>query len=1000
MLESQAAKTPEANAVVYGSTVLTYRELNARANRLARLLISRGARPEERVALVLPRSARTVVAILGVAKSGAAWVPVDPEYPRSRITALLDSARPLLVLCVRETAGRLPDGARALVLDESGTADALAGFADDDVTDEERAVPLLVDHAAYVIHTSGSTGAPKGVVVPHRGLAALAADHIGRFGIRPGDGVLQFASFNFDCSVGDLVMALGSGAALVVRPADCLSGHQLGELIRRARVTHTTVPPQVLAALPHADHPSLRSIATAGDVLPADLVSLWAPGRRMFNAYGPTEATVDALVTEVVPGPSAPPIGKPVLNTRVYVLDAALDPVPPGTEGELFIAGDGLARGYRGQPGLTADRFLPCPFGGPGDRMYRTGDVVRERPDGNLEFLGRVDEQVKIRGFRIEPGEIETVLNGHPHVSAALVTAREDRPGAKRLVAYVVPADGADPDPAQVRRYLAERLPGHLVPSAVVTLDAFPLNANGKLDRRALPSPDLSALSSGRAPSTPREEVLCALFAEVLGLDAVGIDDRFFDLGGDSVLAIRLAANARRAGWALEPADVFARQRVVELAPSLEPVAGDGDPDDADDAEGPLPRTPASAGALASWQSAAIEIPAGRSPELLARALQAVVDHHGALRSRWDIAEGHWDAAVLPPGAVDMTAAVVAAGDGVRTAIEDAAAGLDPAKAVVLRAVWCGTPRRLALVASRLVVDRVSWDVLLADLETAWASLQAGEPVTLAPAGTSYRHWARHLADGHQETEPYGDGAGLPARTLTIRLPREVSGPLLTSVPEAFRALPRDMALTGLALAVAEQRARRGRRADGAVAVGLEDDGRTGSAPGADLARTVGSLARVHPAALDAGPAPWAEVRAGGDCVGEAVKRVKEQVRSARGGPPLPAADSAPRIGFRHHDAPLPAEFGGDLMTPGHALDIGSALSGPPDARQLATTWTWLPDRIATHAVEELAVLWTEAMEGVAAHGTRPGAGGRTPSDLSLLSLSQDEIDDLVSEWE
>ncbi|GHE31935.1 non-ribosomal peptide synthetase [Streptomyces capitiformicae] len=1070
MFEDQALRTPEATAVVYDSTVLTFRELNGRANQLARLLIARGAGPEERVALVLPRSAETLIAILAVSKAGAAWVPVDPEYPETRIAGLLAASQPLLVLSTRETARRLPGGTDVVVLDDDETADALAGRATDNVTDAERSAPLVPDHAAYIIHTSGSTGAPKGVVVPHRGLASLAVDHIERFGIVAGDGVLQFASFNFDCSVGDMVMALASGAALIVRPKDCLSGHQLGELIQRTGATHMTIPPQVLAALPPADYPSLKTIATAGDVLPAELVSLWAPGRRMFNAYGPTEATVDALAAEVTAGTTVPPIGRPVVNTRAYVLDPVLRPVAVGVAGELFIAGAGLARGYRGQPGLTAERFLPCPFGEPGERMYRTGDVVRRRADGNLEFLGRVDEQVKIRGFRIEPGEIEAALNQHAAVSASLVTAREDRPGNKRLVAYVVPAQETVPDPAEVRRYLAARLPDYLVPSAVVVLDAFPLNANGKLDRHALPSPDLSALSSGRTPSTPREELLCSLFTEVLGLDRVGIDDRFFDLGGDSILTIQLAAKARQAGWVLEPADVFAHQRVVELAPLMVPVAASAGtaPEEPGDELGPVPRTPAVARArvlappaAVFWQSAVIGVPADRDPALLVPGMQAVVDHHGALRMRWNDAPRDaeaWDAEVLPPGAVDIGTAVervrITATDdhGVRTAVEEAvrsaAAGLDPAKARVLCAVWFDMdegPGRLALVAHRFVVDHTSWAVLLADLETAWTALHEGKPVTPEPVGTSYRRWARHAVErgsgpvGEAEATWWAETLSVPdpalgvdvpgaepaapARELTVRLTEAVSAPLLTSVPEAFRALPQDILLTALALAVAEWRVRGGQSADSAVLLDLENDGRAEFAPGVDLSRTVGLLADDHPVVLDAGLPSWDEVRAGGDRVGEAIKRVKEQVRSAPGqgaafgslrflqAHPAPglSGGASPQIGFRHtergavagrkHPAD-PVEFGGERMTPGHALEVTSVLHGPPESLRLGTTWTWLPGRVAEHAVRELAALWAEAMEGIAAHGARPGAGGHTPSDLSLVSLSQDEIDDLVSEWE
>ncbi|MER0242525.1 non-ribosomal peptide synthetase [Streptomyces sp. HSW2009] len=595
LVEAQTRKTPDHPAVHYDRTVLTYRELGARANPLARLLIARGAGPEDLVAVALPRSAETVVAHLAVAKAGAAYVPIDIDHPQARIAALLASVAPHTVLTTAALAPQLPAGTPYLALDDPASAALLAVQDAADLAGADRLAPLRPEHAAYVIHTSGSTGAPKGVVVTHAGLASLAADHIERFGIGAGDGVLQFASFHFDCSVGDLLMALCSGAALIIRPRDCLAGHEVAALIERTGATHVTIPPQVLTALPPADYGTLRTIATAGDVLTAALVDQWAPGRRMFNAYGPTEATVDAVATEVSParaaspagtvpgtaatgigpaGPAAadPPIGRPVVNTQVYVLDADLHPVPVGEEGELFIAGAGLARGYLNQPGLTAERFLPCPFGRPGARMYRTGDLARWRVDGELEFRGRVDQQVKIRGFRIEPGEVEAALATHPQVAHCVAVAREDRPGAKRLVGYVVPAAGAAPEPAALRAHLAARLPDHLVPSAVVVIDAFPLSRNGKLDRAALPAPELAGTATARAPRPGPEHLLCTLFAEVLGVTRVGPDDAFFDLGGDSVLAIRLAARVREAGWLLAPRDVFTLQRAAALADRLTPA--------------------------------------------------------------------------------------------------------------------------------------------------------------------------------------------------------------------------------------------------------------------------------------------------------------------------------------------------------------------------------------------------------------------------------------------
>ncbi|MCJ0873389.1 amino acid adenylation domain-containing protein [Streptomyces sp. AP-93] len=1083
LFEAQVLRTPDNTAVVHDTTALTYRELNEEANRLARILLSRGAGPERLVALALPRSARMVTAILAVVKAGAAWIPVDPEHPASRINEVLDSARPLLVLTAGDLAAALPgvippEGTGRLDLDAALVAERLAREEAYDVGDGERTGPLHPDHPAYVIFTSGSTGRPKGVVMTHRGLGSLAADHIERFGITAGGGVLQFASFNFDCSVGDLVMALASGAALIIRPQDCLSGHQVGELIRRTSASHVTIPPQVLAALPPAEHPTLKSIATAGDVLTVELVAQWAPGRRMFNAYGPTETTVDSVAVEVTAGSTvAPPIGAPILNTRAYVLDEDLRTVPVGAEGELFIAGPGLARGYLGRPGLTAERFVPCPHGEPGERMYRTGDLARWRADGNLEFLGRIDDQVKIRGFRVEPGEVEAVLRRHPAVASSVVTAREDTPGNKRLVAYVVPRPGAVTDPAALRRHVAADLPDYYVPAAVVLLDALPLNGNGKLDRKALPAPDLSAPATGTAPRTPAEELLCGLFADVLGLDRVGIDDGFFDLGGDSVMAIRLAASAHRAGWVLEPAAVFAHQRVEALAPLLEPA-----PDRACTVEepganlGPVPLTPPviRLGAQArAWQYTVVSTPAATGPGQPARALQAVCDHHDALRLD---APADGSLRIAPPGAVDAAACVrvvdvtgLGTADAqstlLRVAAEEAEAADDEGRQVfAVHGHADDAPGLLLLLVRRLVTDAESWRILLEDLGTAMAALAAGEPVSLPAVATSYRRWALHRAaaatspaleeeaPGRAQTPatpdpalpaPTADGAGTAGR-LSVTVPADLAGPLLSEVSEAFKAEPREILLTGLALAIGRWRARHDVAAGSAVLLDLEDDGRRPFAPGVDLSRTLGLFADSFPLVVDVGLPDWEDVAAGGPAAGTAIKQVKEQVRAAvpghgaghgllrhlptgtasalsgqygqsgqsgqsgQDGQSGQSGQSGPRIGFAHRgrtaDGPWENAAArvvpyGTGTPPAHTLEITTVASGPPDDPTITAVWTWAPGRLDAAAVQELADLWCTALRGLVSHTGKPGSGGPTPSDLTLLTLSQDEIDDLASEW-
>ncbi|MGH3915950.1 MAG: amino acid adenylation domain-containing protein, partial [Pseudonocardiaceae bacterium] len=445
LFEAQVQRSPDAEAVAFGDVALTYTQLNKCANRLARLLIGRGVGPEHIVALALPRSPDMIVAILAVLKAGAGYLPLDPDYPPARISFILHDAQPALLLTTTPTAGGLPDidlTAR-LVIDDPGTTETVSSYADTDLTDTDRSTPLTPQHPAYVIYTSGSTGQPKGVVVTHQGVSSLATAQGERFGVDAHSRVLQFASPSFDASFSELCMALLSGAALVVAPAEqLLPGPLLLALANRQRVTHATLPPSVLAALSAGDGlPSAMTVVTAGEACPPALVAAWSANRRMINAYGPTEITVCATMSHPLSAATAmpPPIGRPIINTWAYVLDTGLHPVPPGVPGELYLAGAGLARGYLRRPGLSAGRFVADPFGPAGERMYRTGDLVRWRGDGDLEFLCRIDDQVKIRGCRIEPGEIETALATCPEVAHAAVIAREDRPGDTRLVAYVVP---------------------------------------------------------------------------------------------------------------------------------------------------------------------------------------------------------------------------------------------------------------------------------------------------------------------------------------------------------------------------------------------------------------------------------------------------------------------------------------------------------------------------------------------------------------------------------
>ncbi|HEY9330755.1 MAG TPA: amino acid adenylation domain-containing protein [Streptomyces sp.] len=539
-IEAQAARTPDATALVHGDVTLTYAELNTRANRLARHLRTLGARPGAVVAVAVPRSVELIVSLLAVLKAGAAYLPLDPEYPMERITYMLRDADPVCVITDR--ADRLTDDATTarVVLDGLD----VSGYP---WCDPSR--PLTPAHPAYVIYTSGSTGRPKGVVVSHGAIDNRLRWMQDAYGLAPDDRVLQKTPSSFDVSVWEFFWPLREGAALVVaEPGGHKDPAYLARLIREQHVTTCHFVPSMLQVfLAEADPGAcagLRRVFCSGEALPRETAHAFGralPRVGLHNLYGPTEASVDVSFHACAPHDSGPvPIGQPVWNTRLYVLDAALRPCPPGVPGELYLAGRQLADGYLNRPDLTAGRFVADPFAGPARRMYRTGDLARWTEQGEVEYLGRTDHQVKLRGQRVELGEIEAALAARPRVDGACALVREDRPGDQRLVGYVT--GGADP--AGVRAALARELPEHMVPSAVVALDAFPLSPNGKLDRRALPAPVFAGGGGVRVMSA-REEALAQLFAEVLGAAAVGPGDAFFDLGGTSLLAVRLVARVR-----------------------------------------------------------------------------------------------------------------------------------------------------------------------------------------------------------------------------------------------------------------------------------------------------------------------------------------------------------------------------------------------------------------------------------------------------------------------
>ncbi|MFH8596972.1 amino acid adenylation domain-containing protein [Streptomyces rimosus] len=559
LFRAQAAGTPDAVALRCGSDTVPYAELDARTDRLARYLAGKGVGPETRVGLCLPRGVDMIAAMLAVWKAGGAYVPLDPDYPADRLAYMVADSGAALVLGTAGTSAGIPPGPAVVELD------AVA-----EVIDGESAAPLQqvvnLDQLAYVIYTSGSTGRPKGVAVPHRGVVNLA------MALRPvlgaGEGVvgLQFASFSFDAAVMDVAVTLAAGGTLVIATGpERTDPEALARLVGSCGVTTVCMVPSLLAMLDPAALPGIRNLVVGAERLPADLASRWAGRTRMWNTYGPTEATVISTAARVAPdtgpGDRPPPIGRPVGNVRAYVLDAALRPVPAGVTGELYTTGPGLARGYVNRPAATAERFVACPYGG---RMYRTGDLVRWGADGGLKFLGRADDQVKIRGFRVEPGEIEAVLTAHPAVAQAVVTARADRTGDRQLIGYVVPAEHADADPQLLRDHVARFLPGHLVPAAIVPLEALPLTPNGKTDRAALPAPDRVRPQADRGPRTATEHAVHHIWCQVLGRPEFGMREKFFDAGGTSLKLMAVRSELARLSGRNLPVALFFEHSTIE----------------------------------------------------------------------------------------------------------------------------------------------------------------------------------------------------------------------------------------------------------------------------------------------------------------------------------------------------------------------------------------------------------------------------------------------------
>ena len=880
LFEASAARMPDAPALRFGSQIMTYGELNQRANALAHLLIEHAVGPESIVGLAVDRSAEMLVAMLGIFKAGAAYLPIAQDIPDRRLQTIVEDARPVFVLCQSAFAERVVDGLSVIALDSPFADEQLAEKSTENPTDDDRTAPLARSHPGYVIYTSGSTGVPKGVVVTHAGLPGLAGSHIDHLDVSENSRILQFASLTFDAAVAEIVTALSAGASLVLLSEDQRVGTALLDEISRQEVTHVTVPPVVLSTFDQDARLPVECLAVAGEACSGELVERWSADCRFFNIYGPTEASVAVTLSDPLTENRPPPIGLPLWNMRAYILDDHLEPVPQGVAAELYLAGDGLARGYFNQPALTAEKFVPDPYAeSPGSRMYRTGDLARRRADGHIEFVGRVDEQLKIRGYRIEPGDVQSALLAQSGVAHAAVVAWEVSPGTRELVAYVVPAANVQLDEEILRRSLADYLPEYMIPAAIITLDALPLTTNGKLDRAQLPAPESSASKAGAVFAEPCNDVQKALvevWQEVLGRDQVSIHDDFFRLSGDSIKALQVVIRMQQRGYKCLARDLFDHSVLSELSTRVThaaPVV------DQAPVRGSVPLTP-----VQSWfaqqsladegyysQSVCLKAESGLSEDGLRQVLEHMQMHHDALRMRFHHREGeltqenHGSDLPIDFRQVDLCQAE---GDGeasFKSVVNDMQESMDIEQGPLMRVrlVRMSDEDRVVITIHHLVVDAVSWRILVEDLETGYQQYLDGDAIHFPPKTSSYSDWSRYLqelADRNvfsSELDHWHRASQTPDKDSRFdpgihrdasRITRTVPAAQAERLMEVSRAHNRGVEAVLLA---ALARALRRHRDSAQIQLTLEHHGRSGEAIEMDVSRTVGWFTAHYPLLLD-----------------------------------------------------------------------------------------------------------------------------------------------------
>ena len=1072
--EAQVERRPDAVAVVFEDKQLTYRELNQQANKIAHYLRKLGVRPEIQVGICMERSVEMVVGLLGILKAGGAYVPLDPSYPNERLSYMLADSGVEVLLTKRSLLKSLPQNQAIVVCLDTDWG------AIEQHTQENLDTGVCSDNLAYVIYTSGSTGKPKGVMITHQALRSFTQTALSQYEIIPSDRVLQFASINFDAAVEEIYPCLCTGATLVLRSNEMrneMRNEMLADLrtffqaCKDLQLTVLDLPTaywhQLVADLARADvvlPESLRLVIIGGERVLPESVRCWqqyvaksgkSDRLQLINTYGPTETTVSATLYRIRSSNSYAagevPIGRPLAHLQAYILDPNLQPVPIGVPGELYIGGDGLARGYLNRRELTQEKFIENPFSNSkSERLYKTGDLVRYLSDGNIEFIGRIDHQVKIRGFRIELGEIEAVLNTHPQIQQAVVIATQDIAANKRLVAYVVTSDQSLTT-NQLREFLKEKLPEYMVPSIFVTLENLPLTPNGKVDRKALPAPDgeISRQHEYVAPRTAIEQTLTNIWQELLLKQKVSIHDNFFEIGGDSILSIQVVSRAKNSAIQITPKQIFLYQTIAELAKVANTTVS------AEYKQGVVtgvaPLTP-----IQHWffaqntqelhhynQSVLLQIPLDIKPQLLQKAVAKLLSHHDALRLRFSsqasehkqINQGLDD--TLPFSVVDLSS--TPRGEQPQELSKIATefqASLNLSNGPIIQVVMFNLgselEARLLIIIHHLAVDGVSWRILLSDLETIYQQLIAQQAIELSAKTTAFIDWAEKLNNYAQSeiikqeldywlNQPWSQTTPLPldyahtqpentvssAAQVSVKLSVEETRALLGSVNEAYNTQINDILLSALGVSLAEW------TDNSKVLIDLEGHGREELFSDVDLSRTVGWFTSLFPVLLQV---PTINQPA------DIIKSIKEQLRAIphRGigygilrylcevttvNQQLQTIPT-PEISFNYLGQfdQLQSQTGwkfapestganqSSKQTRDHLLDINCLVV----EGKLLIDWTYSSNVHARATVENLAQSYLKAIRSIIEHCQLEDAFGYTPSDFPDAQLNQLELDEFL----